>query len=435
MPEPEHLAGIYPDTGPQPSTPARSAVDAVQRRTMIVLVFAQIIGTVGVGVAPSIGILLAGAVTDNEAWAGLARTASTLGAALLGLPLGTLAARRGRRVALAGGWWTAAVGAAVLVVAAQWSLVVPLFGGLLLIGAGLAVSLQSRFAATDLAQPHHKARSLALIVWVGTLGSVLGPNLGVPGEIIGAATGLTVYAAAFLIAALCLAVAGLVVWMWLRPDPLLFLGQAVPPAPAGPGSRQPGRIRQVLAELRVNRRARVAVIAILTAQIVMVGIMTMTPVHLTHHGGSITLVGITISLHIVGMYAPAPLVGLIADRYGHRPAITAGLGVLAASLLIGAVKPDDTGWTITSLILLGIGWSFVNVAASALFNAAVSAETRASSQGGVDALSNLWGATAAFASGPLLAVSSFSLLSIVALIVLIPLGVLMAGRTLTHQNA
>ncbi|WP_308126139.1 MFS transporter [Nonomuraea ceibae] len=419
MPEP--LAG--------PATPA-PAIDAVQRRTMIVLVVAQIVGTVGVGVAPSIGILLAGAVTDSEAWAGLARTASTLGAALFGLPLGTLAARRGRRVALAGGWWTAAAGGAVLVAAAQWSLVVPLFAGLLLIGVGLAVSLQSRFAATDLAQPHHKARSLALIVWVGTLGSVLGPNLGVPGEIIGAATGLTVYAAAFLIAALCLAAAGTVVWVWLRPDPLLTLGR---PAPPSPGKR-PGRVRQVLAELRVNQRARVAVVAILTAQVVMVAIMTMTPVHLTHHGGSITLVGITISLHIVGMYAPAPLVGLIADRHGHRPAITAGLGVLAASLVIGAARPGDTGWIITSLILLGVGWSFVNVAGSALFNAAVSTETRASSQGGVDALSNLCGATAAFASGPLLAVTGFSTLSLLALVALVPLSVLMAGRVLARQS-
>ncbi|MEU9889850.1 MFS transporter [Sphaerisporangium sp. NPDC051011] len=398
---------------------------------MTVLVFAQIIGTVGVGVAPSIGILLAGAVTNSEAWAGLARTASTLGAALLGLPLGTLAARRGRRAALAGGWWTAAAGGAVLVAAAQWSMIVPLFAGLLLIGAGLAVSLQSRFAATDLAQPHHKARSLALVVWVGTLGSVLGPNLGAPGEIIGTATGLTVYASAFLIAAVCLAIAGLIVWVWLRPDPLLFLGQTTPASPAGPGGRRQGRIRQVLAELRVNQRARVAVVAILTAQAVMVAIMTMTPVHVTHQGGSITIVGITISLHIVGMYAPAPLVGLIADGYGHRSAISAGLGILAVSLVIGAVKPDDTGWIITSLILLGIGWSFVNVAGSALFNAVVSTETRASSQGGVDALSNFCGATAAFAAGPLLAAGSFSLLSVLALIALVPLTILMAGRALT----
>ncbi|NUW39487.1 MFS transporter [Nonomuraea rhodomycinica] len=402
---------------------------------MTVLVLAQIIGTVGVGVAPSIGVLLAGAVTDSEAWAGLARTASTLGAALLGLPLGALAARRGRRVALAGGWWTAAAGGAVLVAAAQWSMVVPLFAGLLLIGVGLAVSLQSRFAATDLAQPHRRARSLALVVWVGTLGSVLGPNLGVPGEIIGSATGLTVYAGAFLIAAACLAVAGLIVFVWLRPDPLLFLGPATPASPPGPGGRQqPGRIRQVLAELRVNRRARLAVIAILTAQGVMVAIMTMTPVHLTHQGGSVTVVGVTISLHIVGMYAPAPLVGLLADRYGHRPAIGAGLGVLAASLVIGAVKPDGTGWIIASLMLLGVGWSLVNVAGSALFDAVVSAETRASSQGGVDALSNLCGAAAAFASGPLLAVSGFSLLSALALVALLPPAVLLAGHARSHSN-
>ena len=119
----------------------------VQRRTIAVLVITQIIGTIGVGVAPTIGVLLAGDVTHNEAWAGLARTASTLGAALFGLPLGNLAARFGRRFALSSGWCIAAVGSGILVAAAQGSMVVPLFVGLLLIGAGSAVSLQARFAA------------------------------------------------------------------------------------------------------------------------------------------------------------------------------------------------------------------------------------------------------------------------------------------------
>ncbi|GAA4687513.1 hypothetical protein APR04_004905 [Promicromonospora umidemergens] len=104
----------------------------------------------------------------------------------------------------------------------------------MLIGAGSAVSLQSRFAATDLAEPQHRARSLALVVWVGTLGSVLGPNLGVPGEIIGAATGLTVLASAFLVAAVCLALAGTIIFVRLRPDPLLPLGRA-PARPNDPG--------------------------------------------------------------------------------------------------------------------------------------------------------------------------------------------------------
>lgn len=401
-------------------------VARLQRRTMTVLVISQIIGTVGVGVAPSIGVLVAGEVTDSEAWAGLARTASTLGAALVGLPLGTLAARRGRRVALSTGWWTAAAGGALLVPAAQWNLVVPLFIGLLLIGVGSAVSLQARFAATDLAQPHHRARSLSLVVWVGTLGSVLGPNLGIPGEVVSRATGLTVFASAFLITAICLATAGAVAFALMRPDPLITLGQVAgrSTAPVGP---RPGRIAPVIAELRTNHPARYALIALLTAQTIMVSVMTMTPVHIVHQGGSVTIVGVTISLHILGMYGLSPVVGIIADRWGHPPTIAAGIGIFLASLLAGALAPDSMTWIVVSLILLGVGWSFVNVGGSALFASVVSDETRASSQGGVDALANLCGATAAFAAGPLLALTSFTLLNIVAIVLLVPLMVMTAG--------
>lgn len=393
---------------------------------MAVLVVTQIVGTVGVGVGPSIGVLLAGEVTDSEAWAGLARTASTLGTALLGLPLGNLAARRGRRVALATGWWIAAVGSAILVAAAQWSLIVPMFAGLLLIGAGSAVSLQSRFAATDLAEPGHKARSLSLIVWVSTIGTVLGPNLGAPGAIVGEATGLTVFASAFLIAAVFLALAGAIVFLLLRPDPLMLLMRITESGTDARPRRDRGGIRRIFTEIRVNRPARIAVVAILTAQIVMVSIMTMTPVHIVHQGGSVNLVGITISLHILGMYALAPLVGWITDRFGHRVSIWTGIAVFLLALLAGAAWPDDTRWVMVSLILLGIGWSFVNVAGSALFASTVSSEARASSQGGVDALSYLCGATAAFASGPLLALSSFATLSLVAIPVLVPLALLVA---------
>ncbi len=407
-----------------------SALAEVRRRTTAVLVISQVIGTIGVGVAPSIGVLLAEEVTQNEAWAGLARTASTLGAALFGIPLGNLAARRGRRVALATGWWTAAVGGAILVAAAQWSLVVPLFVGLFLIGAGSAVSLQARFAAADLAEPHRKARVLAMVVWVGTLGSVLGPNLGVPGEIVERLTGLSVFGSAFGIAAACMAIAGVVIIAALRPDPLL-LSRTLPGAQSAPARTTGSRFAQMVAELRTNARARYAVVAIITAQIVMVAVMTMTPVHIAHHGGSVTLVGITISLHVLGMFALAPVVGQLVDRIGARITVLIGLAIFLASLLIGALRPDGTGWIITSLILLGLGWSFVNVAGSALFSAAVVGDHRASAQGGVDAVSNLCGATAAFAAGPLLAVSSFSFLAVVSIVVLVPLTVLSllpAGR-------
>lgn len=419
-----------PQADPRPGAAAEH-----QKRTLWVLVVMQVIGAVGVGVAPSIGVLLAGEVTNNEGLAGLARTASTLGAAVFGLPLGALAASRGRRVALSTGWWSAAAGGALLVAAAQWDLMIPLFVGLLLIGAGSAVALQARFAATDLAGPEQKARSLSLVVWVGTLGMVLGPNLGAPGELISAGTGLTVYASAFAIAAICMAVAGALVFFLLRPDPLLLLQQETGvadesdvPATGTGGVRQ--KFSLMAREVRENRQARYAVLAILTAQAVMVAVMTMTPVHIVHQGDSVTIVGITISLHIAGMYALAPVVGFVADRHGHRVTIAAGLGIFLASLVIGVAVPNQTGWLIVSLILLGVGWSFVNVAGSALFSLVVSEDTRASSQGAVDAAANLCGATAALAAGPLLVLTSFSLLSLLSIVVLAPLAVFTASTRL-----
>lgn len=204
-------------------------------------------------------------------------------------------------------------------------------------------------------------------------------------------------------------------------------------APPHAASRK-GRIRRIFAEVRANRPARIAVIAILTAQIVMVAVMTMTPVHIVHHGGSVNVVGITISLHVVGMYALSPVVGWMADRYGHRLAMWIGIVIFVLSLLAGAIWPDDMGWIVVSLILLGVGWSFVNVAGSALFSTSVSAEVRASSQGGVDALSNLFGATAAFLAGPLLAVSSFATLSLLSMTVLVPLAALIV-RPLVRPSA
>ncbi len=400
-------------------------VPHIQRHTLAVLIISQIVGTIGIGVAPTIGILLAGEVTSSEAWAGLARVASTLGTASMGIPLGNLAARRGRRFALSTGWAIATVGGLILVAAAQWNLVVPLFAGLFLFGAGAAVTLQARFAATDLATPANKARSLSLVVWMSTIGMVLGPNLGAPGELVSRHTGLTPYASAFAIAVVFSTAAALLILVFLRPDPMLVSRQLEATERTTSPARARGALKVIFAEMRRNPSVRLAVVAIIVAQVVMVSIMTMTPVHVVHQGGSVTLVGITISLHVVGMYALAPVVGWLTDRLGNRFTIAVGVLILLASLAIGMIWPENMTGVVAALILLGLGWSFVNVSGSALFSRAVPSHARASAQGGVDALSNLFGATAAFASGPLMALTSFSMLSLAGVVFLIPLVALL----------
>ena len=443
----------------QTEQPGLSQYAGLQKRTLTILIITQVFGTVGVGIGPSMGILLAEQVAETELWAGLARSATTLGAALFGIPLGNLAAARGRNIALWLGWVVGGVGAVIVAAAAQLDSVILLFAGLLLMGAGAAVGLQARFAATDLAEPEHKGRSLGLIMWFSTIGTVLGPNLGTPGLAVANYFGVNLFTAAFGMAAVCLFIAGLLIFLFLRPDPLLTLqrhlaqtaagqqtggrGAASTPAAGTSGAaqagtqgqaphqgggsqtgRKPSRFAMVFTEFRTNPKARYALIAILSAQLVMVAVMTMTPVHLNHHGDSIQVIGLTISLHILGMYALSPLVGWSADKLGARITISIGMVLLLASLLIGAAMPQSTGGIIASLILLGVGWSFAFVTGSSLFSRVVSDDTRASAQGGADALANLTSAVGAFIAGPVMAITSFSALALIAIIFLVPTAVM-----------
>lgn len=433
-------------------------VGHLQRRSVRSLAIAQIVGSIGVGVSPSVGVLLAEQVTASEVWAGLARTGSTLGAALAGVPLATLAMRRGRRTALSLGWSIAAVGAALLIAAAQWQSIPALVVGLVLTGAGTAAQLQARFAATDLAEPAHKGRALATVVWVGSIGSILGPNLGAPGEWLAGHLGLAPLAGAFVFAALAMAVAGVSVLALLRPDPLLTalrlssapqsafgrdLADDVTDGVAAPAkgaaeltnatvaagvaaSVRPVRfptIQVAIPLLRDSRATRTAFTAIISAQVVMVAIMTMTPVHLAAHGGSLTVVGVTISLHIVGMYGLAPLAGTVADRAGAPTGITVGLALFAGSFAVAVVGVGSAVVVTVSLVLLGLGWSFMGVAGASWLSSAVPAETRPAMQGFADTSSNVAAAIGAFLSGPLMSIVGFGGLSIAAAICLIPLCV------------
>ena len=98
-----------------------------------------------------------------------------------------------------------------------------------------------------------------------------------------------------------------------------------------------------------------------------------------------------------------------------------GVALFMASLLVGVFLAHDLTWVMVCLFLVGVGWCFVNVAGSALFSTVVAPQVRAPAQGGVDATSNLISAFAAFIAGPLLVFTNFSVLSIVAMVVLLPL--------------
>lgn len=408
---------------------------ALQRRTVRTLVAAQILGGLGVGATLSVGALLIARVTGNDALSGLAATMSTLGAAAAGIPLARLAVRRGRRVALASGNLIAVLGAAVVVVAAAIGLAPLLFLGIALLGVATAVQLQSRFAATDLAGPGSRARDLSIVVWATTIGAVVGPNLIGPGERIGAWLGFPELTGVFAITVAAQLAAAATVWLFLRPDPLaISLAERAAEDRAAAAARSLAGTPAAEPDREAARRGRqlqwLAIGMISLGHAVMVGLMAMTPLHLTHTGGSVSLVGLTISLHIAGMYALSPVFGLLAGRWGPLRVIVLGAAILLAAAGCTWFGGDSHAVIQLGLVLLGLGWSALTVAAAALLTAATPAGERTQRQGQSDTVMNLAGAAAGAAAGALFAVAGFPLVSAAAVgaIAVVLALALLAGR-------
>ncbi|MFD3446446.1 MFS transporter [Microbacteriaceae bacterium 4G12] len=376
----------------------RRDLPALQRRVVGTLVAGQILGGLGIGATLSIGAVLATEVAGSDAFAGAAATLSTLGAAAVAIPLARLAQRRGRRIALAAGTAASLAGAA-LTVAATAVLSFPLLLlGFALLGCGVAVNLQSRFAATDLADPGRRGRDLSLVVWSTTIGSVVGPNLFGPGEDLAELLGMPPLTGSFAIAVVAQLAATIVYLVGLRPDPYLVSRQ-VQSAPLG-GDGDGGVRARALVVLAIG--------VLGVSHAVMVSVMSMTPVHLVHHGVALTAVGLTLSLHIAGMFALSPVFGWLSDRIGRYATILGGQALFAVSLVVLAAGADSTGLVTAGLVLLGLGWSASTVAASALLTDLVTGSARPRVQGRSDLAMNIAGAGGGALAGPVLALVGYA---------------------------
>ena len=413
----------------------------LQRRTLGTLVTSQVLGGVGTASGIAVMALLTKEVGGSEALAGLGTTAQVLGGALLAVPVARVSVARGRRPGLVLGYIVAAVGALLVIAAAALPSLPLLLLGSLLFGGGTAAGSQSRFAGADLAAPHHRGRDLSLVVWATTIGSVAGPNLVDLADRLGLGLGLPRMAGSFLFSLVGFVVAALVIGVFLRPDPLLearrragleaqawgpshldqressapaspHLDQRESSAPAYPHLDQRDRRRGGVAALRAHPAALAAVAIIALGHAVMVAVMVMTPIHMDHGGASLQLVGLVISIHILGMYAFSPLVGAAVDRLGSRPVAAAGGVVLVAACLLAATSDEGMSLHLTAaLFLLGVGWSCTLVSGSTMLTDAVDVAERAAAQGVSDTVMGLMAAGGGVLAGVVIAAASYSALA------------------------
>ncbi len=402
---------------------------AAPARRLPVLVASQVLGGIGVASGIAVGGLLAQQVSGSTSLSGLAQTAAVLGAALLAVPLARLAGRTGRGPALAAGYGLGLVGAVLAVVAAVTGWFWLLLLATAAFGGGTAAGLQARYAATDGVPDRVRGRSLSVVVWATTIGSVAGPNLSGVGGSLGDAVGIPALSGPYLFSVVAFAAAALVVLVGLR-DRRPRASGALPDdgaspsvsdsATAGPREPVPGTW-EVLRLVTRTPRALAGMTAVAGGHALMVAVMVMTPVHLGDHGASLRVVGVVISLHIAGMYALSPLVGWAVDRFGAVPVVGAGVLVLGSAAATGAsAAPAGHRQVAVALVLLGLGWSCTMVAGSALLSASVPADVRTPVQGAGDLVVGVAAATAGALAGPVLELAGYSWLNVAAVVLLVP---------------
>jgi len=403
--------------GPTAVEPGPGTPPALRGRVGV-LVASQVLGGVGVASGIAVGGLLAQQVSGSTSLSGLAQTMGVLGAALLAVPMAALARRRGRGPALATGYACGLLGGCLAVVAAVTDQFLVLLMATTLFGGGTAAGLQARYAATDGAPAHVRGRLLSVVVWATTIGSVAGPNLSSVGGDLGRGLGIPALAGPYLFSCTAFALAAAVVLLLLR-------GPAgSPDEPVTHDARQ-APVRTGTADaLRLVARlpaARAGLVAVAGGHALMVSVMVMTPVHLGDHGASLRVVGLVLSLHIVGMYALSPVVGWASDRVGELPVVGVGVLVFGAAAVTGAsAGPAAHAQVAVALTLLGIGWSCTMVAGSALLSASVPAAVRTQVQGAGDLVVGVTAAAAGALAGPVLELAGYAWLNAAALLVLVP---------------
>ncbi|PFR81584.1 MFS transporter [Bacillus cereus] len=379
------------------------------KRTLIIVSISQMFGGAGLAAGITVGALLAQQMLGTDAFAGLPTAMFTLGSALAAFIVGKLSQRYGRRIGLATGFIVGGFGAIGVVMAALMNSIILLLISLLIYGAGTATNLQARYAGTDLADKKQRATAVSITMVMTTFGAVAGPNLvGVMGSF-AHSIGVPKLAGPFILSAAAFILAGLVLFVMLRPDPLIIANIIERYKQEHTYKGQP-----ITEEVKENKRGiTVGAIVMILTQIVMVAIMTMTPVHMGHHGHGLSAVGLVIGFHVGAMYLPSLVTGMLIDKIGRTTMSIAGGVILLAAGVIAAIAPSDSLLLlIVALSLLGLGWNLGLISGTAQIVDSTTPSTRAKTQGKIDVFIALAGASGGAMSGMVVANSSYAALSL-----------------------
>ena len=395
---------------------------ATTRKRLTAVLFGGVaLGSTAYIAAVTISTLAVDEITGSAALAGVPGATATLGTALGTSLLSRNVARRGRRPGLATGYAVAVIGSVMGILGVTGDSLPLLLIGMALLGLGNASGHLARYTAAEMFPKDRRGRALGTIVWAATIGSVLGPALLQPSGGIALDLGRSELVGGFLVSVVFMGIALTLYLVGLRPDP------------ASLALDQPERTGSSVVGLGPSFRlplVRVALIAMIAGQVVMVMIMTSTPLHIHHHGSDLGIVGLVMSAHTLGMFALSPLTGRLTDRLGGYRVILGGMALLGISALAAAYGPNEsTAVLVVVLFALGYGWNLAFVAGSSMLTVGVGVEVRSRLQGRVDSITWTSAALASISSGVIYQASNYRMISLIGLFLLaVPVVVVLRHR-------
>lgn len=358
------------------------------------LAAATAVGSLGLAAGGTAGALVAMEITGSTQAAGV-----PLGVLVAGSGVGAVAISwwtrwAGRRAALAAGYLVGVAGAVTTVAAVSLQSFGLVLAGSAALGVANAAVFLARYAAADDSEAGHSGRTMGLVLAAAATGAVAGPNLLGPAGALAHAAGLPRVAGLYLVAAPSFGLAAT----------LLARGPQAAASTPRPSTRP-----AVHRANRIGSAGRRALFVLGAANLAMVATMAIAPVHLVRHGHGLTNVGIVVSVHVLGMFAAAPLWGRLGDSVGHPMVITAGGGLISLAGFALATASPAHGVAMTgALAALGLGWSAAVVGASAMLAESVPVADRPRAEGIGEAAMSVAAGGGALLAGVVVAAGGFA---------------------------
>lgn len=333
-------------------------------RNLIILFLCQLISATGAFVVIVLGGIIGSSLTEAQALATLPVSLMVVMTAVTAIPATMLMRRIGRKAGSLISSLTAVSAALLTAYAISHENFTLFMIATAMFGINMAFTQQYRFAAVESAPPKHAGRAISLVLLGAIGGALLGPELVTRGQYW--IEGVQYVGALYAVAAL------------FGVQALLFMALSPLRLEADSGEHQGSRS---LAEIARQPVFIMAVLGGTVAYGTMTLIMTAAPLSMhVHDGYSLDVTANVIRSHVLAMYMPSLISGLLIERVGTVKMMAAGAVALIAACVVGLQGHEVIHYWYT-LVLLGVGWNFLYIGGTTMLTYTYNSEERFTAQG------------------------------------------------------